>query len=116
MSQSLSSQRAAQWRAVLNRQQSSGFGIAEFCRREVVPVSTFHWWRRKLGAVASPSPRPSVDWVEAQALPVPLYSEGPAVRIGNADGLWIEFAASPGPDLLRAALHALNALKGGAPC
>ncbi len=39
---------------------------------------------------------------------LPSFPGGAAVRLGNARGLWIEFAACPGGDLLRAALHALS--------
>jgi hypothetical protein len=50
----------------------------------------------------------AVDWVEAKPMTLPSFPGGAAVRLGNARGLWIEFAACPGGDLLRAALHALS--------
>ena len=101
--------------------------MAGFCRREGLALSTFHWWRRRF---ASPV-RDNVQWVEAEApalLPSGpsgpsglsglsgLSGAGPAVRVGTASGLWIEFAAPPGTELLSAALHALRATEGGASC
>ena len=95
--------------------------MAGFCRREGLALSTFHWWRRRF---ASPV-RDNVQWVEAEApalLPSGLSGpSGPAgaglaVRVGTASGLWIEFAAPPGRELLSAALHALRATEGGASC
>lgn len=124
------SQREARWRAIIKRQRSGGAGVAGFCRREGLALSTFHWWRRRLESPA----RAKVQWMEAQApallavgpagpgLTGPGFAgpgvdgAGPAVRVGTASGLWIEFAAPPGTELLSAALHALRATEGGASC
>ena len=114
------SPREARWRAIIKRQMSGRLGVARFCRQEGLAPSTFHWWRRRL---ASPG-RDEVQWIEAEApalLPsgppgAGLAGAGPAVRVGTASGLWIEFAAPPGTQLLSAALHALRATEGGASC
>ena len=116
------SQREARWREIIKRQMSGGAGVAGFCRREGLALSTFHWWRRRL---MSPV-RDKVQWIEALApallpagtgrVPVGLAGAGPAVRAGTASGLWIEFATPPGVELLSAALHALRATEGGASC
>jgi hypothetical protein len=89
--------------------------VARFCRREGLAVSTFHWWRRRLGSQVGES----VEWIEAKgpaAAAAVLGGAGPAVRVGNGRGLWIEFAAPPGAELLCAALQALRGPKGGASC
>ena len=94
--------------------------MAGFCHREGLALSTFHWWRRRLESPGGEK----VQWVEAEApalLPpgpagAGLAGAGPAVRVGTASGLWIEFAAPPGTELLSAALHALRATEGGASC
>jgi hypothetical protein len=36
------------WRQIIRRQQSSGLGVAEFCRNQMIPPSSFFGWRRKL--------------------------------------------------------------------
>jgi hypothetical protein len=108
-------QREARWRVIINRQLSGSGSVAGFCRREGLAVSTFHWWRRRLGEPV----RQTVQWIEAQApalVPPGPAGDSPAVRMGNAGGLWIEFAAPPAADLLRAALDALRAPEGGDPC
>ena len=101
--------REARWRDIVRRQMAGRAGAAEFCRREGVALSTFHWWRRRLH-LREPA---AVEWIEARAAslaPVaPACSgSGPAVKIGNGTGLWIEFAASPPAELLASALHALH--------
>jgi hypothetical protein len=36
------------WREILSRQQASGLSIAEFCRDNAVPVSSFFAWKRRV--------------------------------------------------------------------
>ena len=91
--------------------------MAGFCRREGLAVSTFHWWRRRLGSQG----REKVQWIEAEGLapapaPAGLAETGPAVRVGTGCGLWIEFAVPPAAELLCAALHVLRLPEGGASC
>ena len=116
MMESTVSDRSARWRGLLAGQISSGLSVAAFCRREGVALSTFHWWKRKLSASGRRDALASVDWVEAQPMTPPSFPGGAAVRLGNASGLWIEFAACPDGDLLRATLQALHEAKGGASC
>jgi hypothetical protein len=40
------------WRELIRRQSASGLSVAEFCRRDRVPASSFFAWKRNLG----PSP------------------------------------------------------------
>lgn len=107
-------QRETRWRAIVRRQMAGRWSAADFCRREGVALSTFHWWRRRLD-LANPK---EVQWVEAQgasllhALPAGVI---PAVRAGTGTGLWIEFAAPPAAELLAAALSALHSAH-RAPC
>ena len=116
MMESTVSDRSARWRGLLARQISSGLSVAAFCRREGVALSTFHWWKRKLAPAGGCGSPGAVDWVEAQPMTSPSFPGGAAVRLGNASGVWIEFAACPDGDLLRAALQALHESAGGAPC
>jgi len=36
------------WRAVVRRRESAGMTVREFCRRERLHESTYHFWRREL--------------------------------------------------------------------
>jgi hypothetical protein len=116
MMESMVSDRSARWRGLLARQISSGLSVAAFCRREGVAFSAFHWWRRKLAPAGDCGSPVAVDWVEAQPMTPPSFPGGAAVRLGNASGVWIEFAACSDGDLLRAALQALHESAGGASC
>ena len=112
MSTSKQLQREARWRAIIKRQVSGSAGVAGFCRREGLAVSTFHWWRRRLENPV----REAVQWIEAEGPALPPAGAGPAVRAGTGSGLWIEFAAPPAAELLSAALRALHPREGGASC
>ena len=101
--------REARWRGIVRRQMAGRAGAAEFCRREGLALSTFHWWRRRL---QRPQPA-AIEWIEAQPATVPFAETacsgiGPAVRVGTYSGLWIEFASSPSAELLAAALLVLH--------
>ena len=107
MSSPRSLQREVHWRDIIRRQMAGRLSVADFCRREGVALSTFHWWRRRL-ELREPN---AVEWVEAQdpgLLPSLPAGIGPAVRAGTGSGLWIEFAVPPAPELLVAALTALH--------
>ena len=115
MSMSKRLQREARWRAIIKRQMSGSGGVAGFCRREGLAVSTFHWWRRRLRTPV----RESVEWIEAEEpalLPERPAGADPAVRAGTAGGVWIEFAAPPAAELLIATLRALHPREGGGSC
>lgn len=109
MTKSTNLLREARWRDIVRRQMAGRTGAAEFCRREGVALSTFHWWKRRL-SLREPA---AVEWIEARGAGLPPVApagigSGPAVRIGTGTGLWIEFAASPPAEFLAAALHALH--------
>ena len=115
MSTSRQLQREARWRAIIKRQVSGSAGVAGFCRREGLAVSTFHWWRRRLESPV----REAVQWIEAEGPALPAAGSAgavPAVRAGTGSGLWIEFASPPAAELLSAALRALHPREGGASC
>lgn len=110
MSNVTSLKREARWREIVRRQAAGEWCIAEFCRREGVALSTFHWWRRRL----SGNGLAAVEWIEAQGAGLPSAAPtaaGPAVRAGTGTGLWIEFSVPPEPALLVAALTALHSAR-----
>ena len=109
MTKSTNLQRESRWRAIIRRQMAGRAGVAEFCRREGIAVSTFHWWRRRL-RFGEPD---AVEWIEARGADLPPVASaaarsGAAVRIGAGGGLWIEFTDSPSAELLAAAVQALQ--------
>lgn len=48
MTEARNLQREARWRELVRRQAAGRLSVADFCRREGVALSTFHWWRRRL--------------------------------------------------------------------
>lgn len=36
------------WRSVITKQEQSGLSVRNFCQREKVRESQFHWWKREL--------------------------------------------------------------------
>lgn len=42
---------AQEWKKILARCERGGQRHREFCEREGLALSTFQWWRRKLGAM-----------------------------------------------------------------
>jgi hypothetical protein len=46
------------WQELIERQQSSGLNITEFCSREGVHTTSFHTWRTKLGMKPEPVSKP----------------------------------------------------------
>ena len=55
------------WQQIVARQQSSGLGVAEFCRRHGVAVSSLFAWRRQLGCQAGADAKPAFVAVEPAA-------------------------------------------------
>ena len=45
--------KAAVWRRRVGNWQRSGLGQAAFCRRYGLAVSTFQWWRKRLGETSA---------------------------------------------------------------
>ena len=57
------------WRQIIRRQHSSGLGVAEFCRNQMIPPSSFFGWRRKL------TDAQTTTFVEATLAPRPAGIE-----------------------------------------
>jgi len=49
---------SGEWRALFRRQRASGLTVRAFCQRAGVALSTFSFWRRKLGDRARVGERP----------------------------------------------------------
>lgn len=57
-----------------------------------------------------------MQWIEAQRPALLPAGAGPAVRMGNSGGLWIEFTAPPAAELMSAAVRALRLPEGRSSC
>jgi hypothetical protein len=44
------------WHELIRRQSASGLCVAEFCRRDRVPASSFFAWKRRLGPSSPAAP------------------------------------------------------------
>ena len=53
---------AQEWRKILARCERGGQSHREFCEKEGLALSTFQWWRRKLGAVRKERENPDTTW------------------------------------------------------
>ena len=95
--------KAAAWQRRLQRFTASGTTVAEFCDREGVSISTFQYWRRRLGP----------QQLERNASPgVPVFQP---VDLVSQRAVVIRFTAGgvmeiPGdrPDLVRVAITAMS--------
>jgi len=97
-------QKAAAWQRRLQRFTTSGTTVSKFCGREGVSVSTFRYWRLRLGQV-----EPEQVTLSAAPVfqPVDLLSQG-AVVIRFAAGGVMEIPGDR-PDLVQAAIAAMSA-------
>lgn len=79
----------AQWRELLQNQQSSGLSMAAFCRQQDLRQKSFYYWRRKLmKANVVPS-----DFIHVQ-MPVRTMSSRCVLKVGAAE-LSVSDAVSP---------------------
>jgi len=99
MSQALFSQ--SEWRAVFERQRSSGQSVAAFCRQVRVPQSSFFYWRRKLEQV------PGFTEVKLAAEPESASAIEVQLAVGRSLRVWPGFCR-------RTLLELLAALECGA--
>jgi hypothetical protein len=96
--------KAATWERRLQRFTASGTTVAEFCDREGVSISTFQYWRRRLG----PRQHERIASPETPVFqPVDLVSQRAVVIRFTAGGVM----EIPGDryDLVRIAITAMSA-------
>jgi hypothetical protein len=58
------------WRRIIAQQQNSGLSVAEFCRRQQVPASSFFAWKRRLAREAHAA-GPAFVQLEPVSVPQP---------------------------------------------
>lgn len=64
---SISEDRRARWRGLVNDQVVSGLSVTAWCVSHGIKSNTFHYWRKQLKVPASPS---SASWVSVALNPV----------------------------------------------
>jgi hypothetical protein len=75
----------AQWRALVGAFEQSGITRGAFCARQGVSVSTFDWWRKRLGTASRGLP---VTRVDSNALFVELSTPPVATDAAHATPAW----------------------------
>jgi hypothetical protein len=81
------------WRAALRRRQQSGLTVREFCRREQLSETAYHFWRREI-ARRDREPRPRLKRERARALAARATRER---RLAISSPLFQELAIISGP-------------------
>lgn len=94
--------RAAEMRRIVRAFEGSGLSRAEYCRTRKVPLSTFHYWRRRLVA--------STAFVEVEVTGAGPESGPSRIEITAPGGAVIRLGLDAGEDLIRRVLRA------AAPC
>jgi len=106
---------AARWRERIGRWRSSGWSVAEFCRREGISEPSFFAWRKRLAdrhtkslssrRAKSPAGRQtkSPRFVE---LPPPAWSATAGVQIALPGGAIVTLSPQATTELVTAAIRA----------
>jgi transposase-like protein len=94
--------RAADWRALVDKQAGSGLSAAAFCRNHHLNLHQFYQWRRRF---ENEQPRSSAGFVEL----VPCSKETKSgIRLRLGDELSIEVERGFDPLTLRAVMEAIG--------
>lgn len=114
--------REGHWRSVIQRQESSGMSIVNFCRQYEVPVSSFYSWKRKLKqrrhedeptpASKAASQESARDNTASRFVPVELHGPLAVSRASSEvvlpDGSRVIFSSQCDPDWLREILQVVQ--------
>ena len=107
-------EKAAHWRAVIRRQESSGQSVRTFCRSEGVKEPAFYHWRRELERREAESPAPKRQTAgETTFAPVQLLDDGNSaatIEIVAGNGYVIRVSEAAATDHVRRVLQAVGEL------
>ena len=94
-----------EWKRLVREWESSSERAREFCARHDLKLSTFQWWRWRLGSAAGPPAEISEGWVElspARPAPVDDTSSSADLTLVLGDGISIRIPVGfDGPTLER---------------
>lgn len=94
------------WGQIIDQQRTSGLGVAAFCRRHVIPVSSLYAWRRRLAISVPPH-----AFVEAKIAAVPAAAEDAGrIEIRLHGGRRLRVGHGFDPHLLRDVIAVLEGL------
>jgi hypothetical protein len=100
------------WRETVARQTRSGLSVREFCEREGLALSTYHYWRRELVRRDSETTDVSPEKVDSpRPAFVPVSLEGrsaAAIEIELVDGTLVRVPRGCDAGALRTVLAALE--------
>ena len=60
---------AEQWRQLVSWQGESGQSQVDFCRAHKISLSTFQYWKKRLGEGVGTESTAMASWIELPALP-----------------------------------------------
>lgn len=106
--------REAFWRQVLRRREKSGLTVVEFCRREDLSATTYHFWRREIQRRDAESrPRHSGPSRRPTLVPVQLVddrSSAAPIEIIAGNGYVIRVSEAATTEHVRRVLQAVSEL------
>ena len=106
--------REAFWRRVLRRREKSGLTVVEFCRREDLSPTTYHFWRREIQRRDAEPPSPHSDSSPMTTL-VPVHvvddrSSAAPIEIVAGNGYVIRVSEAATSEHVRLVLQAVSEL------
>lgn len=111
--------KAAAWRRRMAQWQSSGMSQSGYCRRQGLALSTFQYWRKRVGeaagrdgAAGNGSAFIPVDVKESSALVAPLPFDLWACEVVAPGGVRVRLRKRPGLAGLRRVVAVLAGLEG----
>jgi hypothetical protein len=94
---------ADEWRDVFKLWETNRLSRVEFCRTQKLPVSTFDYWRKKLGATAERTP----SFVKIPTITAAVDSST-SIRIVIDDGFSVELSHGFAAEDLSTVLQAIG--------
>ena len=97
------------WRRRVEDWSGSGLSQAEYCRRSGIPLSTFQYWKRRLGSQIGADERSIVE-VPIPATSQPVLSDPKPFMLHVASGCRIEVGGDFDPVILKKLIVTLEEL------
>ena len=101
------------WRRALRRREKSGLTIVEFCEREDLSPTTYHFWRREIQRRDAEAPPPHTDHnPRATLVPVHVVDDEKAapIEIVAGNGLVVRVSEQATTEHVRRVLQAVSEL------
>jgi putative transposase len=76
---------ADEWRRLVHEQADSGLSQAAFCKTHRLSLSTFQYWKKRIGLSHQESPAASAAWIELPS--IGGLSNGWDIELDLGDGV-----------------------------